>query len=67
MRTFAVAGGSESPGTINAVKVVDLKENAGPVACDLTVDPGKTLTINLQDPDGKPLTGAVASGLLAVV
>jgi hypothetical protein len=49
----------------NAAKVVDVKEDAGVVACDLSVDQGKTLTVNLQDPDGKLLTGVMATGLSA--
>ena len=47
----------------NACKVIDLKEGAAPTVCDLTVDPGKTRTLNLEDPDGKPLTGVTASGM----
>jgi hypothetical protein len=51
----------------NACKVIDLKEGAAPTVCDLTVDPGKTRTLNLEDPDGKPLTGVTASGMGAVL
>jgi RNA polymerase sigma factor (sigma-70 family) len=49
--------------TVNAVKVLDLEEGAGAVTADLTLDPGKTMTIRLQDPDGKPLSGALAAGV----
>jgi RNA polymerase sigma factor (sigma-70 family) len=49
----------------NAAKFADVKEDAGAVTCDLTVDQGKTLTVNLQDPDGKPLSGVMATGLSA--
>jgi hypothetical protein len=63
-RAFATAAGSfEMLDMNNAVKVLDLKDDAGAVTCDLTVDPGKTLNINLEDPDGKPLTGVLASGV----
>jgi hypothetical protein len=62
--SFPVAGGSDVIlNHNNACKVVDVKEDAGTVSCDLTVDPGKTLSIHLQDPDGRPLTGAMASGV----
>jgi RNA polymerase sigma factor (sigma-70 family) len=47
----------------NACKVLDLKEGGDAVSCDLVVDPGKTLTVKVQDPDGKPLAGAIASGV----
>jgi RNA polymerase sigma factor (sigma-70 family) len=49
----------------NAAKVVDVKEDAAAVTCDVTVDRGKTLTVSLQDPDGKPLSGVMATGLSA--
>jgi RNA polymerase sigma factor (sigma-70 family) len=47
----------------NACKVLDLKEGSDTASCDLVVDPGKTLRVNVEDPDGKPLAGAVASGV----
>jgi RNA polymerase sigma factor (sigma-70 family) len=58
-------GGVEILEQHNVAKVVDVKEDAGAVTCDLTVDRGKTLTVNLQDPDGKPLPGVMATGLSA--
>jgi RNA polymerase sigma factor (sigma-70 family) len=62
-RGFATAAGSfEALDINNAVKVLDVKD-AGPVNCDLTVDPGKTLNVNLEDPDGKPVIGVLASGV----
>ena len=32
------------------------------VKCDLTVDPGETLTCQILDPEGKPVTGAFVHG-----
>jgi RNA polymerase sigma factor (sigma-70 family) len=49
----------------NAVKVLDLAEDAGPVAVDLYVDTGRTLTVRVEDPDGQPLAGATVSGMTA--
>lgn len=48
-----------------AVKVVDFAEGAAPVSVTLSVDPGKTMKVQLQDPDGKPLPGVLASGVTA--
>ncbi|HTU90975.1 MAG TPA: sigma-70 family RNA polymerase sigma factor [Gemmataceae bacterium] len=47
----------------NAVKYIDLAPDAANAACDLFVDRGKTMTIPIQDEQGKPLTGAVVSGV----
>jgi hypothetical protein len=65
-RSFATAYGKESLNLYNACKVVDLQENAGPVVCDLTVHPGKSLALHLQDPDGQPLVGVTATGMDAM-
>jgi hypothetical protein len=62
---FTSAGGQEFLSTENLVKVVDLKEDAGEVKVELAVERGKTAAIALEDPDGKPLTGVVVSGLTA--
>src|SRR5262249_26961833 len=47
----------------HAVKVIDLAEGAGPVTCDLSLERGRTLAVKVQDPDGKPVTGADVAGL----
>jgi RNA polymerase sigma factor (sigma-70 family) len=61
---FPTAGGStESLSIQNALKVLDLKVGKGPVKADLVVDPGLSATVHVRGPDGKPLSGAVASGL----
>jgi RNA polymerase sigma factor (sigma-70 family) len=67
-RLFVTAGNSpdtarEYLGNLNAVKVLDPAESAAPVVCNLFVDRGKTLTIRIQDADGKSLPGAIAAGL----
>jgi hypothetical protein len=49
----------------NAVKVLDLAEGSGLVAVDVYVDRGRTLTVQIEDPDGKPLPGATVSGMTA--
>ena len=61
----AAGGGLEFLGIENVVKVVDLKENGGEVKIELTVERGRTAKIALQDADGKPLAGVVASGVTA--
>jgi hypothetical protein len=67
LHVVIVAGGSaEILEHRNAMKVLDVEEDAGPLTANLTVDPGRTLTVRLQDPDGKPLNGALASGITAL-
>jgi hypothetical protein len=62
-RVFLVAAGAEDLDLSNACKVLDVPDNGKAVTCDLALDPGKTLTIQLHDPEGKPLAGAVAAGI----
>ncbi len=63
-RFFTAADGNlEFLTNENAIKVLDLKEGASPVTCDLYVESGKTLQVRVEDADGKPLPGAVVSGL----
>ena len=65
-RGFVTAGGGiEVLDFSNACKVLDVKDGDVPIACDLALDPGKTLTVNLQDAQGKPLTGAEVAGVSA--
>jgi hypothetical protein len=45
---------------------VDVKEDGSEGTADLTVDPGKALTLKVQDADGEPLAGALASGVSAM-
>jgi RNA polymerase sigma factor (sigma-70 family) len=48
----------------HACKVVDVKPD-GTATCNLTVDPGITVTVSLEDPEGKPLAGVIAAGITA--
>ena len=65
-RNFVTVNGPEDLDFSNACKVLDVKDDGAAVTCDLALDPGKTLTVNLQDPEGKPLAGAVAAGVSAM-
>jgi RNA polymerase sigma factor (sigma-70 family) len=66
-QSFTGAGGGRtSLQFFNACKVVDVKEGNEGVSCDLVVDPGQTLTVNVEDTEGKPLPGAVASRVTAM-
>jgi RNA polymerase sigma factor (sigma-70 family) len=66
-QSFNAAGGERiSLEFFNACKVVDVKEGSEPVSCDLVVDPGRTLTLNLQDTEGKPLAGGIVWGTSAM-
>jgi RNA polymerase sigma factor (sigma-70 family) len=63
-RFFMAAGGNiEFITGYNALKVLDLKDGAAPVTCDLFLDRGKTLKVRVEDADGKPLPGAIVSGM----
>ncbi len=66
-RAFVTASGPEDLDFSNACKVVDVKDDGTPISCDLALDPGKTLTVNLEDAEGKPLAGAVAAGVSAQI
>jgi hypothetical protein len=46
----------------HACKVVDVKPD-GTTPCNLTVDPGITRMVSLEDPEGKPLAGVIAAGI----
>jgi RNA polymerase sigma factor (sigma-70 family) len=61
----SAGGGLEFLNIENVVKVVDLKEDGGPVQVDLHVERGRTAKIVVQDAEGKPLPGVIASGLTA--
>lgn len=49
----------------HAVRYLDLAPDAEPVHIELFVDRGRTLTVQIQDADGKPLKGAMVAGLTA--
>src|SRR5262249_20549021 len=50
---------------LHVVKVLDLKPDAGEVTIDLYLERGNTATLNVVDPDGKPLAGATVAGITA--
>jgi Carboxypeptidase regulatory-like domain len=62
---FLIAGGVFGLNSYNAYKVVDLKEGEA-ASYDLSVDPGRTLSVNLEDPEGKPLSGVTVWGETAM-
>jgi hypothetical protein len=62
---FIIAGGVFGLDSYNAYKVVDLKEGEA-ASYDLSVDPGRTLNVKLEDPEGKPLSGVTAWGITAM-
>jgi hypothetical protein len=64
--SFLSAGGGLEPLEFsNACKVLDIKEGSESVTCDLAVDPGKKITLHIQDTEGKPLAGAMVAGVTA--
>jgi protocatechuate 3,4-dioxygenase beta subunit len=48
----------------NAAKWIDLAETAGPITRNFDFDRGRTVTVQIQDPDGRPLTGAVVGSAI---
>jgi RNA polymerase sigma factor (sigma-70 family) len=48
--------------SFHACKVLDAKEGSA-IFCDLALNPVNTLTVQLQDAEGKPLSGAAAIGV----
>jgi RNA polymerase sigma factor (sigma-70 family) len=64
-RYFNSANGIEFLGLEHACKVLDLQENSGPLTQDLFVERGLTRSINLEDAEGKPLSGVMVGGITA--
>jgi RNA polymerase sigma factor (sigma-70 family) len=62
-QAFLTAGGIEVLDHNNACRVLDVSDVGRAVTCDLALDPGKTLTVQFQDPEGKPLAGAMVAGI----
>jgi protocatechuate 3,4-dioxygenase beta subunit len=64
---FATAGGKfESIAHESAVKRLDLAEGGEAVMVNVFVHRGRTATVRLQAPDGRPLTGVVVAGMTAM-
>jgi RNA polymerase sigma factor (sigma-70 family) len=49
----------------DAWKEVRPAAGPGPVTCDFFLDPGRTLQVHIEGPDGKPLGGALVHGQFA--
>jgi RNA polymerase sigma factor (sigma-70 family) len=65
-RYFTRLGGAlEFLNLENAVKYIDLAPDAGMATCDLFVERGQTLSVKIEDADGKPLKGATVAGVTA--
>jgi RNA polymerase sigma factor (sigma-70 family) len=63
-RFFASAQGNvQYLGSQNASAVLDLAEDAGAVRRDLVMDRGRTMTVRVQDAEGKPVSGCLVRGL----
>jgi RNA polymerase sigma factor (sigma-70 family) len=60
---IAAANARESLELNHAVKLLDLAEGSGPVTCDLSLERGRTLAVQVQGPDGRPVAGAHVAGL----
>src|SRR5262249_47075161 len=61
---YATAGNfTEFMGLEGAVKVVDFPEGADKATVNLFAERGKTLPLRIEDPDGKPLSGATVAGM----
>ncbi len=51
---------------VNTVKRLDLAPDAGVVEQDLYLERGATAKVRIQDPQGKPLSGVLVSGIDAI-
>ena len=58
-----IAHGNAVESFQEAMKVIDIPADAGEFRCDLTVDPGRTLEVAIQDDQGRPLTGTIVCGM----
>jgi protocatechuate 3,4-dioxygenase beta subunit len=50
----------------NAYKIINPPADAEAFTCDLQYDPGRTVTVRVTDPDGKPLAGVTPARLTAL-
>jgi len=48
-----------------AVKYLDLAPDAGSAECNLFLERGQTITVKIEDSDGKPLKGTTVAGVTA--
>ena len=52
-------------GIEQAVKYIDLAPDAGSAECNLFLERGQTMTVKIEDMDGKPLKGTTVAGVTA--
>ena len=52
------------PDNYHVLAEVNLDHGAESARLDLQVEPGRTLTVNALDPEGKPIGGTTASGVI---
>ena len=63
---IAYGGQSGFLSLFNAAKRLDLPADAGAVEQDIYLEPGATAKVRIEDPQGKPLVGALVSGIDAL-
>jgi hypothetical protein len=51
------------PTWLNMMKEIDPPADTGPVTLDFALDPGQSLRIHVQGPDGKPISGLDVHGI----
>ncbi len=65
-RTFATVPRECYDVNYHILAAVDLDPKAGSATVDLQVEPGRTLELNVLDPEGRPLAGTVSEGTAAM-
>ncbi len=63
---FNTSTGICSPDNYHVLAEVNLDPRAESATLDLQVEPGRTLTVTVLDPEGKPIGGTTASGLIGL-
>jgi hypothetical protein len=63
--SYYTHGGGISPVQGNSCKVLDIKPGTAELTQDLILEPASALTVEIRDPEGRPLTGAWVTGLSA--
>ncbi len=62
---FAVPPGGPSVDAFDTLVEVKPEKGAASMRCDVELDPGRTVTVQVRGPDGKPLDGVRAHGQFA--